>query len=54
MSQGTEASIRASRKARAAAADSRVYRDGLGITSKDYVRRGTRKSQYGSKLSEKY
>ncbi len=54
MSQGTEDSIRASRKARTAGSESRLYRDGLGITAKDYVRRGTRKSQYGGKLSEKY
>lgn len=54
MSQGTEESIRASRKAKRAATESRLYRQGLGITSTDYVRRGKRKSQYGGKLSEKY
>ncbi|MEK6920923.1 MAG: hypothetical protein AABX82_03505 [Nanoarchaeota archaeon] len=47
MSKATEATISESRKAKRAGTESRMYRDGLGNTAKDYIRRGKNKSAYG-------
>ena len=39
--------VRESRKAKAAAVQSRIHEGGLGSTAKDYIRRGKNKSAYG-------
>lgn len=56
MSINTDKSIRERRQAKRAGTESRMYRGGLGNTSKDTIRRGVNKtsSPYGGKLSEKY